>query len=246
MFDYSGYYTLVLALQGVCLFHAYKNNIQQKWYWIIIFLPIIGCLIYLYENFYSRKNVSDLTEGVKGLVYSNYAVEKLEKEVKYSETVTNKMNLADAYTERGRFGEAIKLYESCQKGHQSTNPDLLRKMVRVYFLTKDYNKVIELGQKLEKVKSVGDSEDKIAYAWALQLTGQTAQAEVKFKEMDAPFANFKARLEFSKFLIETNRPLEAKTRLKSIIEEHDAMDSYERSLKRDFVKEAKRMLQTLK
>ncbi len=246
MFDYSGYYTLILGLQGFCLFHAYKNDNQQKWFWIIIFIPLIGCLIYLYENFYSRPNINNITEGVKGLVYNNYAVEKLEKEVKYSETITNKTNLADAYLERGRYDEALNLYENCKKGYNDKNPDLMRKMVQAYFLKKNYNKVIELGQHLDAVKTIGDSGDKIAYAWALYFTGETAKAEQKFKQLDAKFANFPARIEYAKFLIETNRPDDAKKILHAIIDEHNGMDNYEKGLKKGLVRESKRLLQTIR
>ncbi len=246
MLDYSSYYYVILALQGICLFHAYKNNTGQKWYWLIIFLPLIGCLIYFYENFYSTRRLGDITEGVKVLVYSNYAVEKLEKEVKYSETITNKMNLADAYTERGRYDEAIELYESCRKGYYEKNPDLLRKMVPAYFMKKDYPKVVELGQDLSNAKNLGEGEDKIAYSWSLHYTGNTEKAEVEFKKLDAKFANFLPRIEFAKFYIATNRPNEAKALLNAIIDEHEGMDSYEKGLKKGFVRESKRLLQSIK
>ncbi len=246
MFGYSGYYILILGLQAFCLFHAYKNNNQQKWYMLIIFVPVIGCLIYLYETFYSRPNINNLTEGVKELVYSNYALDKLEKEVKYSETITNKMNLADAYTERGRHDEALKLYESCKKGYYENNSDLLKKLLRGYFLKQEYNKVIEVGKQLEGIKSVVDLEGKTAYAWALHYTGDTENAELKFKEMDAKFANFPSRIEFAKFLIEIGKPHNAKNILTAIVEEHGAMDSYEKNSKKGLVRESKRLLQTLR
>jgi hypothetical protein len=246
MLEYANYYYLVLALQAFCLYHAYKNNNQQKWYWLIIFLPVVGCLIYLYENFYSQRNISNITEGVKELVYTNYAVEKLEKEVKYSETVTNKMNLADAYTERGRFDEAMALYESCQKGFYENNPDLLRKILKVNYLRKEYDKVVTLGERLETVKSVGDSEDKIAYAWALYHVGEPENAEAKFKALDARYANFQARFEFARFYIETGRSSKAKQVLNNIVEEYDGMDKYEQDQKKPIQREAKRMLLTIK
>lgn len=242
---YSEYYSVIIILQAFCLYHAYKNNNQQKWYWLIIFLPVVGCLIYLYDNFYSRRNINNLTEGVKGLVYSNYALEKLEKEVKFSETITNKINLADAYTERGRHAEALQLYESCKSGYYEKNPELLSKLLRGYFLTKNYNKVIEIGQQLERVKGV-EEEGRVAYAWALHYTGNTEGAEAKFKEMDAKFTNFQARIEFSKFLIEIGKPNDARPILNAILEEHDAMESYEKNAKRGFARESKRLLQTIK
>jgi hypothetical protein len=240
------YYYIILALQGFCLFHAYRNGSASKWYWIIIFLPLVGCLLYLYENFYTPRSVGDITEGVKELVYSNYAVEKLEKEVKYSETYANKLNLADAYTERSRYDEAIQLYESCRKGQYENNPDLLRKLIHPYFKKKDYPKVVEIGKLLEPAKNLGDSEDKIAYAWGLHFTGNTDKAEEAFRKMDAKFANFPARVEFARFFIETGRSSEAKQTLKAIIDEHAGMESYERKLKKDVANQAKRLLQSIK
>jgi hypothetical protein len=245
MFDYSQYYLVIIGLQGFCLFHAYKNNTQQKWYWLIIFLPLIGCLIYLYENFYNRRNISTITEGVKVLVYNNYALDKLEKEVKYSETLTNKMNLAEAYTERGRHEEAIKLYESCKKGIYNDSPELLQKLLRGYFLNKEFGKAIVIGQQLENVKSVGDMADKVGYAWALHYTGNTPKAEEIFKTIDVKFSNFPARIEYSKFLVEIGKSDDAIRILNAISEEHEGMDSYEKSAKRAVVREAKRVLQTI-
>jgi hypothetical protein len=64
----------------------------------------------LYENFYSRTNLENISEGVKSTFFSNYSLEKLEKEAKVSGTITNKMILAGAYVESGRYSDAIKWY----------------------------------------------------------------------------------------------------------------------------------------
>ncbi len=82
MYMYGFFFPIIIMLQVVCLLHAYRNGSDQKWYWLILFYPIIGSIIYLYEHFYSRKNMADLSEGVKGVINSNYEIQKLEKEVK--------------------------------------------------------------------------------------------------------------------------------------------------------------------
>ncbi|MBI1224379.1 MAG: hypothetical protein GC192_04000 [Bacteroidetes bacterium] len=244
--NFANYYYIIIALQAFCLYHAYKNHTQQKWYWIILFVPAIGSLLYLYENFYNRRNIDSLAEGVKGLVFSNYEVGKLEKEVKFSPTLTNKINLGNAYTERGRYDEALALYASCEKGYNEDNPELLHRLLKVYYLKKDYEKVVGYGKKLEPVKKLGDSDDKVAYAWALHRIGETEKAEAKFKELDSRFANYLARLEYARFMIETGRSAPAKTLLNNILEECDSMDRYEKSSKKWVVREAKRILQGIK
>lgn len=240
-FDYSNYYYLIIGLQAFCLFHAYKNRTDQKWYYLIIFLPVIGGLIYLYENFYNRNNVSNLQEGFKVLIYSNYEVEKLEKAVKFSESFNNKVKLGDAYAERGRYEEAISLFESCRKGIYENNAELFQKLVNVYFLNKNYSKIIELNK-----QGTFSGEAKIAYAWALHFTGDSAKAENIFKEMERRFANYEARLEYGKFLIEICRSNDARNLLENIMEEFDSSHNYEKKLKKVVVREANRLLKTLK
>jgi len=246
MLNFSNYYSIIIGLQAFCLYHAYRNHTQQKWYWVIIFVPVIGSLIYLYENFYNRRNIDSLAEGVKGLVFSNYEVGKLEKEVKYSPTLTNKTNLGDAYVERGRYDDALALYASCEKGFNENNPELLHKLLKVYFLKKDYLKVVEYGKRLEPVKTVGDADEKVAYAWALHHIGETENAATKFKELDTRFGNYLARLEYARFMIETGRAATAKTLLNNVLDECDSMDRHEKSAKKWVVREAKRILQTIK
>jgi hypothetical protein len=240
-FDYSNYYYLIIGLQAFCLFHAYKNRTNQKWYYLIIFLPVIGGLIYLYENFYSRRNVSNLQEGFKGLIYNNYEVEKLEKAVKFSESFNNKVKLGDAYTERGRYEEAIKLFESCRKGIYENNSELFQKLANTYFLNKDYSKIVELSK---QVTFIGEA--KIAFAWALHYTGDSLKAETVFKEMERRFSNYEARLEYSKFLIEINRSNDARNLLENILDEFDSSHNYEKNLKKVVVKEVNRLLKMIK
>ncbi len=71
------FYTPIILLQAFCLYHAYKRNEEQKWFWIILIFPAIGCLIYLYHTFYSKENIEDLTEGVKTSFINNYKIDKL-------------------------------------------------------------------------------------------------------------------------------------------------------------------------
>lgn len=105
------YFYPLLALQAFCIYHVYKTRQEQKWYWMIIFFPYVGCLIYLYEAFYSRRTVSNLTEGFKQVVNSNYRIEQLEAALRFSNTAKNKMDLAGAYVAIGRNADAITLYK---------------------------------------------------------------------------------------------------------------------------------------
>ena len=110
------FYSPILLLQIFCFYHAYKNNADQKWFWFIIFFPLIGSLIYLYDSFLSHQNIDDISEGVKSTFVSNYKINQLEKQLSHSETVANKKALADEYYMAGNNQKAFELYESCLDG----------------------------------------------------------------------------------------------------------------------------------
>ena len=95
--------TPLLILQVFCIYHVYKNKREYWWVWLIIFFPLIGCIIYVYKNFYSKKNIENLAEEVKSTTNSNYTIAKLEKELEFSDTIENKVKVADEYVGRGNF-----------------------------------------------------------------------------------------------------------------------------------------------
>ncbi|MFL5728659.1 MAG: CDC27 family protein [Cytophagaceae bacterium] len=240
-----GYYTPVLILQAFCLYHAYKNNNQQKWYWIILFFPLGGCLIYLYDNFYSRNKLKSFSEVAKNIVNSNRRIEQLEREVKFNDNVTNKINLADAYMTVDRYEEAVKLYESCLTGFRSDDPFVQMKLLSAYYQHKNYKKVIELGQKLSGYKDFKNSEQRIALAWAYYFENDHAKCLEVFKDCNRTFTNYKHRVEYSKALLQLNKPEEAEGVLASLLEEFELLKGYERSATRGLMREAKELTRQL-
>jgi len=57
LFHGSGYYYYAdIALQIFCVIHCIRNNKQTWWIWLIIFVPFIGGIAYLYTEVFSRRN----------------------------------------------------------------------------------------------------------------------------------------------------------------------------------------------
>ena len=195
-----GFYTPLLFLQGFCLYHAYKNNVEQRWYYLIAFIPLVGCVIYLYHHFYSRRGIENIGQTVKLAVNSNYRIEQLEKTLRFADNVTNRINLADAYVQIGRFEDAIKLYEESMAGFMAEDPSLKMKALNAHFQNKSYAGAVAYGRQLENEKSFKNAEERIAYAWALHLDGNTSEAESVFSAMNKTFTNYPHRLAYCKFL----------------------------------------------
>ena len=235
------FYAPIFILQAFCLYHAYKNNSNQKWFYLILFFPLIGCLIYLYDAFYSRDNIKGVTEGVKKIVNSNYHIERLEKELKFNDNIINKTRLAEAYTQVGRFSESVQLYELCLDGFMSDDIDLQMKLMHAYYSNEDYDLAISIGKKLEGDKSFKNSFEKVAYAWAHHHTGKVSEADSIFREMDKPFTNYAQRLEYFRFLLENDRKDELKGKIKDFLHEYEHMSSVEKKVNRAIVSEIKKI-----
>jgi hypothetical protein len=228
-----GFYTVIIILEAVCIYHAYRNNAEQRWYWFIFLFPVIGCLIYLYHHFFNRNTIANIAEGVKVVVNSNHRIDELEKAVKVTENVTNRLNLADAYVENNRFDEAIDLYLQTLNGFMEDDPLIRMKLLNAFYLKKDYSSAIDLGLKLEKEKSFLDSEQRISFAWALHYSGQTEAAAKLFELMDKSFTNYLQRVEYCKFLKETNQQDKLKDKMSELTEEFELMKSRERKMYRN-------------
>ena len=225
----------MFILQALCLYHAYKSRTDQKWYWIIIVFPYIGCFLYLYDAFYSRRTVTNIAEGLKQVVNSNYRLEQLEREVKFSNNAKNKILLADEYVAYGRFNEAVGLYESCREGYMVEDEPLKRKLMHALYLDKQYEKAVQLGEELKGTKDFRNALEHISLAWSYHSLGRTAEAEKHFDDMDRTFTNYQHRFSYAEFLMATDRKDKAIEKLNEVLEEIEQMKSAERRVHRDII-----------
>jgi len=239
------FYTPVLILQAFCIYHAYKTGRKQTWFFLIIFLPLIGCGLYLYDTFVTRRNLEELSEGIKQMANSNRKIELLEKALKLSNTSNNKIVLADAYLEVERIDEAIDLYNSCLvKGQQ--NIDLLKQLIKAHFLKKEYSTVVQYGNQLKGLNEFRRSEARIDYAWSLYHAYDKEKALKEFESMDARFSNYPHRFEYAKFLLEIDQKTDCKNKLEELIEEYKEMATHEKRFKKDVYRKARELYYTIK
>jgi len=216
------YYYIVLIAEIFCLYHAYKNKADQKWFWIILIFPMIGCSIYLYHHFYNKDNIITVTEGLQGVINPSYHTKKLEKLLVHCDSLTNKVNLATEYLRIGQLQAAIEILETCQTKTSDIGIDIA--LVKAYYLTGEFNKATKIGMNLKENKTFSKSLEKICYAWSLFETGQINLADTAFQDMDDKYCNYPQRIEYCKFLVKTERHSLAETKLNRLNEEWLDMD----------------------
>lgn len=236
-----GYYSPIFILQMFCLYHAYAHKSDYKWFFVIFFIPLVGCLFYLYHHFYNRDQVEQVSENIKEAIFKNLKIDKLQKNLNFSNTHTNRILLADEYLKNGLYSEALDLYQQETKGSYKDDLGLKKKIIQASYKLKEYDTVIALGKDLLDQKEFTKSNEAVYLAWSYHYENKSAMADGLFQKLNIPYTNYPQRLEYAIYLEET-RQAELKTELvDSMIMEFNNMDRYEKKLKKNIINEIQRL-----
>ncbi len=239
------YYYLIIALQVYCLYHLYNNRNSYYWWFIIIFIPPIGCVIYLITQVYNKRDAEKITTEITQIINPTKKIKNLEKQLQFSESYQNRINLADAYLEIKDYNNAIPHYlEALEDGSQS-NFYVIKQLIEAYFNIEDCDTVIVYAEKIKKHSEFKKSRVQFLYGLALERVGKLDEAEANLKQIDIRYSFYDERLIFSKFLISRKKEAEAKAILEEINTESQHMTKPNKRLFGNTIKEVEVLLNTL-
>lgn len=236
------YYYLILALQVYCAYDCYTKRNNFYWYFAIIFVPVIGCLIYLFVNVISKRDVDGVQQNLVSVLNPTKKIDDLEKKFKFSETFENQVNLADAYLEAEHFEKAIANYEASLKDVFKEDFYTLSKLEEAYYFSSKFNEAIFCAEKIKGNPKFRKSKAAFLYALALEKIERVVEAEELLKTFDAPYSRYQERLELSKFLIRNAKTDEAREILQEIVTESDGMSKTSYQKNRILIAKAKEIL----
>lgn len=236
------YYYVSFALQGFCLFHSFKRGTQQKWMWIIVFLPYIGSLIYLYTEVWGNRRINTAAIDVKGIINPGSKLKKLEDELKFTDTFANRIKLADAYLDAGLTDKAIDLYKASLTGAFAENEHALAQLMLAYYAQARYAEVLPIARQIYKIPQFARSKAHIVYAMALEQVGQVDAAEAEFKGMKGRYSYFEQRYQYGLFLMRQDRIEDAEQIFTDMLDEQPHLSAVEKKSNRQWFTKAKEEL----
>jgi hypothetical protein len=240
MFFFSNYYYyIVIGLQAICAIHCMRKGNQQKWLWLIIFLPLVGALIYIFTEMFTHREVQQVQSGLTSVFNPGGRISKLEENLRFSDTFNNRIALADAYLANGLTDKAISLYESSLTGAFTENEYVLTKLVYAYFDKQRYADLVTIVQKIYKLPQFARSRAHMLYALALEKEGKPDLAEKEFLHMKARYSYFESRYHYGLFLVRANRQEEAYTVFGDIVDEFRHLSSREKRYSQPWFNKAK-------
>ncbi len=231
-------YYFTIALQGFCIYHAYRNRSQYYWFLLIIFLPVIGSLIYLFTHVFSKKDIDKVQDELVSLVNPTKKISDLEKKFQFNDSFENKVALGDAYLEGGFFDAAIEKYKASLQGVFKNDFYVISNLIKAYFEKKDYIKVIEFAQRIIDKKEFKLSKTQFFYVISLEKIGRLDEAEENLNQMNIRYSNYEERVFLGHFLLRRNKEDLAKEIFEEILVEAQHMTKLNKRLNKFWIQKA--------
>jgi len=234
------FYFITIVLQLICVVHCVRRGRQQNnWIWIIVFLPVVGCLAYIFTEIFTGSEIQNVQAGVGTMFNPGGRVRRLENNLKFADTFANRVALADAYLANGQADKAIELYESSLTGNFTENEYALNQLIIAYFQVKRYEDILPIAAKIYKLPQFARSRAHILYAAALGYIGHPEAAEKEFKTMKSKFSNYEARYYYGRFLINAGRHEEAFALYNEMVNESSHLSPPERRYNSNWIAQAR-------
>ena len=231
------YYYGVLGLQAFCIYHCYRNRSDNYWYFIILFLPLIGGVIYLFTHVFKRTTLENAGNEVIQSLDSGKVVRDLEKRLRFADTFENRVALADAYMTKGLYQKAIEQYQQSITEMFSSDFHVHNQLVKAHYALGHTEAVLKYAKVIEQKPEFRKSEASWCYAQSLISTGNLKEGEQYLRGFDTPFDNFQRRLELAQFLSAHDRKEEAVMLLDELLSEGEHLSGQNARKNRSVMKQ---------
>ncbi|AXT20849.1 hypothetical protein D7030_11190 [Flavobacteriaceae bacterium AU392] len=239
------YYYFIVALQVFCIYHLYKNRNEYYWVFLILFLPLLGSLIYLFLKVFNRQDVESIQKEVTTIINPGKRVSDLEKQLQFSDTFQNRVNFADALFGVKDYQKAIHHYKETLSSSFQDDYYVITQLITSFFEIEDYKNVVFYVNKIKDKREFQKSKIQFLYGLTLEKLKQLDKAEIELRKIDQRYSFYQERLILAKFLISRNKQADAKEILEEIYTESEHMTKLNRQTYRATIIEVEQLLNTL-
>ncbi len=228
-----------VLLEILCIVHAVRNGRTFPWIFIIFFLPLVGSLAYLavevLPDIMRGRRAAQFTSNVRTIANPYGSLRQAERNAEMVGSVASKRALADEYVARGRYNDAVAVYQGLLEGQFRDDPALLFGLARAQFLNGDGAGAQASLDALQKADPNFSSEDAhMIYARALELQGKDREALEEYRKLTRYFAGEEARCRYAMMMQKTGAIDEARTVFREIVKSLDGAPRHYRRAQKEW------------
>ncbi len=207
------FYIATIVLQVICIVHALKTGRAYWWLAVIFFLPLAGSIAYFIVEIlpdFSRRGGS-MASAVAKKLDPERDLKRRTDDLTLSDTVENRLNLADEYMEVERYDDAVELYQSCLSGVHKTDPKIILNLAAAQFQLKRYTDVKDLLDRLiETNPNFKSSHGHLLYARALEELGEKDAALEEYRVLAGYYSGMEAKCRYALLLKQAGETAQAR------------------------------------
>lgn len=212
-------YLLIIAFQVYCIVDVIRRGRSAIWIMALVFLPLASGIAYLIieilPTLQGNRHVRVARQKIVDTIDPERELREAQRALDVTDTMANRLRVADALTVLGRHSEALPLYE---RGAGS-RPDLRtgEKLARSLFLNDRSQKALSLLDGLPKSTSQSDSDRvKLLRARILEDVGRNDEALENYADVADRLPGDEARCRYAGLLLKVGRKAEARKVLEDV------------------------------
>ena len=215
-----------VGLQFLCAVHVLRTGRPTQWLFVIMLLPVAGCLAYLFleilpEMRHSRAG-RQVARDIGSVVNPDGELRRLTKEAMRTDTVQNKFDLAKECNSRGRFEDARELLEQCLTGVHADDPNIMMALARAEFGLADYAACCNTLDRLREANpDYQSSEGHLMYARAMEGQGKDGEALAEYAALTDYYPGEEARCRYAQLLQRTGQHEQAESQFRQVVNSVD-------------------------
>ncbi len=217
------FFALSILLQILCVVHLIRSNGNKLWLTAIIFLPFAGSAAYfLFE-------ILPSLQGNRHMRYAKKkAVEKIDPErrirqakesIALTDSLANRVELADAYAASGRLEDAVAQYEEIIVEPHGDSDSIMFKYAGVLFETGNAVRALEILEPLEPASVSSENHQRqLLKARILSELDRNEEARKIHADIVDKIAGIEAKGHYAALLLKMDEKILAKEQLEEIIQ----------------------------
>jgi hypothetical protein len=239
-----------VILQIICIVHVVKKGRGTGWIYVIVFIPIAGCIAYFIVEILPElrrgRVVDNLKDTINNAVVPGKKLKDLEQKLYFSDTFDNRMKLADEYSRCGFFDKAIGIYDKCLDGVYCDDPLIIYKMSLAYYGKKDYANASSSIKKLaSKDMTFKKYDEWKLYVLIVEQNGDNELTEKEYARLVERNPNYEAIYLYGMFLKKIGKTEDATARFNDIIFQGNQIRGYSFHNNREWIRKAKSEIRSM-
>jgi hypothetical protein len=243
-----GFGIVTFLVQLACAGHVVRTDRSYLWIIPIMLVPWFGCAAYLLiavlpDAVRGGGGVRRIADGAANIADPGTSYSRKKRDVEMIGSAQSKRVFAEECIRRGRYEEAVALYESAMGGAHSEDPALLHGLARAKLLTGDGVGAQAAFESLRTASPADFTVDaRLDYARALTLQHKNNEAAREYEALLPIFPGEEARCRYALLLAEMGDQEKSQRLFREVVDSMKGAPGYYRRRQSEWRKIAERNL----